>query len=75
MSDLVSDRDEVRWHIAETHVPAKRPSDRIAQVAAPAKARPYVDPAAEAMSQNHDLSASIQWVKRDGRRAEPRALS
>jgi len=59
MSDLISDQDQVRSHIAKTPAPEKGLGDRTAPIAAPAAARAYVDPAAEAMSQNHNLSPPI----------------
>ena len=61
MRDMLSDHNQIEQRGTEPPEPAKCPG--IAPHAAPAIARHYVDPAAEAMSQNHNLSPPIHPLR------------
>jgi hypothetical protein len=59
MRDTIFQQNQIEPRGSELHPPAKRLSDGAIPLATPVIAPRYVDPAAEAMSRNHNLSPPI----------------
>ena len=59
MRDMIFQQNQIEPRGSELQAPAKCPCEGIIPLAPPGIAPRYVDPAAEAMSRNHNLSPPI----------------